>query len=82
MASVATSLSTDPSVDCWLRRHRPRTELALRYSMRGQFIAARNSPTFNARIDQLCAAITPTEDEYAAIHAREIGAAMAKLLGG
>jgi len=75
------SNTTDPAIDDWLRRHQPRTELALRYSMRGQFDAAKNSATFNARIDELFAAIHPSEHEYAAIlrSAREIGSSVAKL---
>ena len=73
---------TDPTIDRWLRRHQPRTELAMRYSMRSQFDAAKNSATFNARIDELFAAIKPSAREYAAIMlcARELGSAMAKLL--
>lgn len=75
-------VSTDNATDRWLRSHQPRTELALRCSMRGQFEAAKNSAPFNARIDELYAAINPNEDQYAAIlrHAREIGFALGKLL--
>jgi hypothetical protein len=80
MASAIIS-STDPSVDRWLRCHRPRTELALRYSIRGQFAAVENNATFSARIDELFAAMGPSEGEYAAIlhDARAIGSAVAQL---
>jgi hypothetical protein len=75
---------TDPEIDVWLRRHQARTELALRCSMRGQFDAAKNSADFNARIDELFAALYPSEAEYAALlsRAREIGAAVATVLNG
>jgi len=75
---------TDPEIDVWLRRHQPRTELAFRCSMRGQFDAAKNSAPFNARIDELFVAIHPSEVEYAAIlsRAREIGSALATVLNG
>jgi hypothetical protein len=81
MASAITA-STDPLVDRWLRCHRPRTELTLRYSMCGQFDAAKHSANFNARIQELFAAIHPSENEYAAIQrgACVIGAAVAQLL--
>jgi len=71
----------DPTIDRWLRRHRPRTELALRCSACGQFNAAKNSATFTARIDELFAAINPSEDDYAVIllRAREIGPALVKV---
>jgi len=73
---------TDPTIDRWLRRHQPRTELALRCSMRAQIEAAKNNAAFNARIDELFATIHPSEDEYAAIlsRARELGSALAKVL--
>ena len=72
----------DPTIDRWLRRHQPRTELAMRCSIRTQFDAAKIAAPFNARIDELFAAIHPSEDEYAAIlsRAREIGSALTKLL--
>ena len=72
----------DPTIDHWLRRHQPRTEFALRCSMRGQFETAKASTTFYARIAELFAAIHPSEVEYAAIlsRAREIGPALAKAL--
>jgi len=66
---------TDPKIDRWLREQPPRVELALRYSIRGRFMRAKTSPTFNARVDELFALLQPGEDELAAImrHAREIG---------
>ena len=72
----------DPTIDRWLRRHRPRTELALRYSLRDQFNAVQNNSTFNARIEELFVAINPSDAEYAAIlrGAHEIESAVAKLL--
>jgi len=77
-----TNNLSDPTIDRWLRRHQPRTELAMRCSMRSQFDAANDNAAFNARIDELFAAINPSEDEYAAIlrSAREIGVALAKVL--
>ena len=71
----------DPTIDRWLRRHQPRTELALRCCMRGQFDTAKNSAAFVARINELFAAIHPSEAEHAAILrcAREIGSAITKL---
>ena len=70
--------ATDPKIDKWLRRQEPRTEFALRYSIRGRFDDAKGSAAFNRRVDELLAAIKPDEDELAAIlrHAREIGTAI------
>ena len=80
--AIAITGSTDPTVDRWLRYHRPCTELTLRYSLRDQFDAAKSSPSFNARIDELFTALHPSEREYAAMlrGARVIQPAMAKLL--
>jgi len=73
---------SDPTIDAWLRRHQPRTELALRCSMREKFNAAKNNAGFTARIDELFTVINPTDDEYAEIlrRARELGSALAKIL--
>jgi hypothetical protein len=73
----------DPTTDRWLRHHQPRTELTMRWSLRSQFDAVKDSATFNARIDELLAGIHPSEDEYAAImrSALEISSAMAKAVG-
>jgi hypothetical protein len=70
------------TIDRWLRRHQPRTELAMRCSIRTHFDAAKNSAAFSSRIDELLVAIHPTDDEHACIQrcSREIGSAMAKLL--
>jgi hypothetical protein len=77
-----TDSATDQTIDRWLRRHQPRTELAMRCSIQTQFDAAKNSAAFNSRINELLATIHPSEDQQAAILrcAREIGSAMAKLL--
>lgn len=72
-----------PKVDRWLRQRDPRTEIALRYSIRGRFPKAKASPTFNARVDELFVLLKPDEDELAAIvrHAREIGQAIGGQIG-
>lgn len=76
--AVSTADPTD-LIDRWLRQQPPRVELALRYSIRGKF-RNMDSRAFNARVDELFAAISPDEDEYAAILrlAREIGRAMVR----
>jgi hypothetical protein len=75
---------TDPKIDRWLRKQPPRVELALRYSIRGRLPKAKANRAFSARIDELFAAINPSEDEHADIlrHAREIGATMERELAG
>lgn len=75
---------TNPTLDRWLRRQPARVELALRYSIRGRFDAAKGSAAFNARIDELFALLQPGEDELAAImrHAREIGGVIEMHIGG
>lgn len=49
---------TDPKIDRWLRSQKPRVELALR----GRFDAAKGSPAFAMRIDELFAQLNPTND--------------------
>jgi hypothetical protein len=75
---------SDQTIDSWLRRHQPRTELAMRYSMRIQFDTAKDSAPFNARIDELFAVLHPSEEEYAEIlrRARALGSALGKILNG
>ena len=72
---------TDPSapkLDLWLRAQPPRVELALRYAIRGKFMAHGGTLAQTARIDELFATINPSEDELAAImrHSGEIRIAM------
>jgi len=44
---------SDPKIDRRLGKRPPRVELALRYSIRGQFPEAKASPRFSARVDEL-----------------------------
>lgn len=70
--------STDPKLDKWLAKQPPRIELALRYAIPGKFMAHSGALAHTARIDQLFAAVNPSEDELAVImrHSGEIRIAM------
>ena len=84
MRPIRITNPSDPKLDLWLRTQPPRVELALRYAIRGRFrnVVARHA--FNARVDELFGQIAPDGDDYAAIlrHAREIGEAMEREIGG
>jgi hypothetical protein len=70
----------DPKTEKWLRSRPPKTELAMRYALRGLFRDGDRKR--DARIQELLREINPTEQEHAEIleHSLEIRATMVKEL--
>jgi hypothetical protein len=68
----------------WPRKQPPRVELALRYAIRGKYLANGGALAHTARIDELFAILNPSEDELAAImrHAGKIRLSMERQLAG